>query len=142
MDIENKHIDEPARNHRHQMITRVYLPIAVVGLFSFGAGLFISFFQSAEMTSTSTWASIGLILLIIPPAIFGVAVLVALLLAVVGMGKVNNSLPQHFRTFRIQALSFNSKTQKLTNKLASPVIKVRSANSAFNALLKILRLFK
>ncbi len=139
MDKENKQVDLPAKMHKKQLWTRIYLPLGLTVLVVFGIGLLISLRSVSDASVSQTWASMGLVFLLIPPILFSVVILVVLILAVFGMTKANKSIPPHLQVFRTRVLDVNEKSRDFTNKLAIPVIKTRSVSAAIKNLFNKLR---
>ena len=137
MDTNNKISIDPEKLHRRQSIIWIYLPLGLICLLGLGAGVFITLKSGTNESLTQTWSSIGMIFIIIPPALLSIVVLTILILAIFGMGKANQALPPHLRTFRQKIIGVNQKAQNITTNAASPIIKIRATFSGIKAFFTI-----
>jgi len=137
MDTNNKVSIDPEKLHRRQSMAWIYLPLGLFCLLALGIGVFITLKSGTDVPLTQTWSSIGMIFIIIPPALLSILVITILILAIFGMGKANQALPPHLRSFRQKIIGVNQKAQKITNKAASPIIKTRATFSAIKAFFTI-----
>lgn len=138
MKSNEKHIFDPGQIHRRQTLGRIYLPLGLISLLALGTGIFLTLKSGTNGSISQTWSSIGLILLIIPPAILCVVIITVLILAIFGMAKVNKSLPPHMSSIRQKIVLVNQNAQMITNKTTIPIIKTRSVFSAIDAFIKII----
>ena len=137
MDTNNKVSIDPEKLHRRQSMAWIYLPLGLICLLVLGVGVFITLKSGTDVSLTQTWSSIGMIFIIIPPALLSIVVLTILILAIFGMGKANQALPPHLRSFRQKIIEVNQKALNITDKAASPIIKTRATFSAVKAYFKV-----
>jgi hypothetical protein len=137
MDTNNKVSIDPEKLHRRQSMAWIYLPLGLICLLVLGVGVFITLKSGTDVSLTQTWSSIGMIFIIIPPALLSILVITILILAIFGMGKANQALPPHLRSFRQKIIGVNQKAQNITNKAASPIIKTRAIFSAIKAFFRV-----
>jgi hypothetical protein len=145
MTSKNSQTIDPTKVHKTQLITRVYIPMAIVGFVVFGTGILITLKSTGDASVSQTWASVGELMLIVPLVILSIFSLAVLILAVIGMSKANRALPRILRDAGNKLVGINERSQKYINNLTSPVIKTSSVvagvKGLFNAFKNRLRRF-
>ncbi len=134
MTSKNAHTIDPKKRHKTQMITRVYIPLALVSLLVLGTGIFITLKSTGDASISQTWASVGELMLIVPLVILSIFFLTVLILAVIGMSKANRAMPKILRDAGNKLVGVNERSQKFITNLASPVIKTRSVYAGVKGL--------
>jgi hypothetical protein len=134
---------DPTKVHKSQLITRVYIPLALVSFLVFGTGILITLKSTGDASISQIWASVGVIMLIAPLVILSIFCMTVLTLAVIGMSKANRAMPKILRNAGNKLVVVNERSQKYINNLTSPVIKIRSVSAGvkglFNAVKNRLR---
>jgi hypothetical protein len=95
--MENQHsVDPPTiRAHKAQFAWQILVPIILVVLIVFAAGVFVIANAVSGPGQTGLWADISVIWLVVPALFFALAFLVIVITTVYGMAKLLQLLPHY-----------------------------------------------
>lgn len=136
MDKKRVQNSNPENDHNSQVVFHILFPILLTVVVCMAAFLFLIIDNSSQGPSTTQWANISIMFLIIPAAFFGLILMILLIVLSRLAGNWNQSLPLPLKVIRLKALILNQKIRNIADRPANVVIRTKSFLSGLRSIFK------
>jgi predicted PurR-regulated permease PerM len=118
------------RVHKRQRTWQILVPFLVfAGLILVLAGLF----ASGAISTTSTWADVSIVWLIVPMLFFALFFLVVLVFLIYGISKLLQVMPRYTGKTQDFFTSLSGWTRKIADGIANPVVRLNQAGAVIKS---------
>lgn len=135
-------LPHPHTSHLRQSFWQIGIPLCVTVLLTVALAVLAALATAQDASQGVHWASIALIVLILPLYIVGLIAFVLIILTIYGIAKLYRVLPVYTLKARVLVYRIGDFTMENLNRLVQPAISVRVGWAGLQQMADLIRMRK